>query len=131
MRPRSETLTGQELEIMKIVWDRRQATTRDVYESLLEKRKIAYTSVMTMMKILDQKGYLTKSDTPAGAYLYHPSQPKSQVLAAMVREFVDRVFNGAAEPLLAHLIEDEKLTQADLDEMSKLIRESKAKEPKP
>jgi BlaI family penicillinase repressor len=52
MRRRSETLTGQELEIMKIVWDRESVTVRDVYEALLERRKVAYTTVMTMMKIL-------------------------------------------------------------------------------
>ena len=60
MRPKSPTLTEQELEIMKIVWARDVATVRDVYEALLERRKIAYTTVMTMMKILEQKKYLTQ-----------------------------------------------------------------------
>jgi BlaI family transcriptional regulator, penicillinase repressor len=58
MRPKSTTLTPQELEIMRIVWARDSATVRDVYEALLERRKIAYTSVMTTMKILESKGYL-------------------------------------------------------------------------
>ena len=60
MRPRHATLTPQELEIMKLVWERDSATVRDVYEALLERRKIAYTTVMTMMKILETKGYLKK-----------------------------------------------------------------------
>ena len=55
MRRRSTTLTELELEIMKIVWERDQSTVRDVYEALLERRKVAYTTVMTMMKILEQK----------------------------------------------------------------------------
>ena len=58
MRRRSTTLTEQELEIMKIVWERDRSTVRDVYEALLERRKVAYTTVMTMMKSLEQKKYL-------------------------------------------------------------------------
>ncbi len=119
MRRRSPTLTEQELEIMKIVWDREQATVRDVYEALLEKRKIAYTTVMTMMKILEGKGYLKKKQADR-AYLYRPAQPRHKVLGAMVREFVNRVFNGSAEPLLVHLVEEHNLTREDLEEIARL-----------
>jgi BlaI family transcriptional regulator, penicillinase repressor len=123
MRPRSKTLTGQELEIMKIVWERERATVRDVYEALLEKRKVAYTTVMTMMKILEQKGFLKKSQEER-AYVYRPAQPKGQVIGAMVREFINRVFNGSAEPLLVHLVEDHHLSQKDLEEIAKMRRKS-------
>lgn len=105
---------------MKIVWQRERATVRDVYESLLERRKIAYTTVMTMMNILEQKKYLRKSAEDR-AYIYRPAKPKKQVIQGMVREFVDRVFNGSAEPLLVHLIEDRKLSQKDLDEIARMI----------
>jgi BlaI family penicillinase repressor len=121
MRPRSKTLTEQELEIMKIVWDRGNATVRDVYETLLDRRRVAYTSVMTMMNILEQKGHLKRKQVDR-AYLYESTKPRAQVTRGMVREFVDRVFNGSAEPLLLHLVEDEKLTEKDLDEMKRLIR---------
>ena len=120
MRPKTSTLTEQELEIMKIVWERDRATVRDVYESLLERRKIAYTTVMTMMNILEQKKYLRKSAEDR-AYIYRPAKPKKQVIKGMVREFVDRVFNGAAEPLLVHLIEDRKLSSKELDEIRRMI----------
>src|SRR5947209_13198986 len=108
MRRRSPTLTEQELEIMKIVWEHEKATVRDVYEVLLERRRVAYTTVMTMMKILETKGYLKKTEGER-AHIYQPSQPKQQVIRGMVREFVNRVFNGSAEPLLMHLLEDERL----------------------
>ena len=121
MRPKTPTLTEQELEIMKIVWERDRATVRDVYESLLERRKIAYTTVMTMMNILEQKGYLKKRQDDR-AYVYRPSQPKQQVIRSMVREFVNRVFNGSAEPLLVHLVEDQHLDAKDLEEIRKTIR---------
>jgi predicted transcriptional regulator len=124
MRPKSTTLTEQELEIMKIVWKLDQATVRDVYEELLKRRKIAYTTVMTMMKILEQKKYLKKSQEER-AYVYRPARPKEQVIGGMVREFLNRVFNGSAEPLLMHLVEDEKLTEKDLEEVSRMIRRAK------
>jgi BlaI family penicillinase repressor len=121
MRKAGATLTGQELEIMKEVWKLKTATVRQVYEALLERRKIAYTTVMTMMNILEQKGFLKKR---AGerAFVYAPSRPERQVIRAMVREFLDRVFNGAAEPLLVHLVEDEQLTARDLEEIRRTIR---------
>jgi predicted transcriptional regulator len=123
MRPPSSTLTGQELEIMKIVWERQRATVRDVYEALLEQRKVAYTTVMTMMKILEQKKYLKKSQVDR-AYVYRPAQPKGKVIGAMVREFVNRVFNGSAEPLLVHLVEEHNLSRDDLEEIRRLRRKS-------
>ena len=122
MRAPSKTLTEQELEIMKIVWDMRTATVRDVYEKLREQRKVAYTTVMTMMKILENKGYLNRKQVER-AYVYRPTQPKKRVLGDMVRDFVNRVFNGSAEPLLVHLIEDRGLTPEELAEIRRLIGE--------
>ncbi len=107
---------------MKIVWDRRTATVRDVYEALLERRRVAYTTVMTMMKILERKGYLNRKQVER-AYVYRPTQPKNSVIRVMVRDFVNRVFNGSAEPLLAHLIEDRHLTADEVEEIRRLIGE--------
>lgn len=108
---------------MKIVWERETATVRDVYEALLEKRKVAYTTVMTMMKILEEKKYLKRTQTDR-AYVYRPAQPKGQVVRAMVKEFVNRVFNGSAEPLLVHLVEEHNLSKEDLDEIANIRRKS-------
>jgi BlaI family penicillinase repressor len=121
MRPKKATLTDQELEIMKIVWTLNEATVRDVYENLLERRKIAYTTVMTLMKILETKGHLKKSSAER-AHVYRPTLPKNQVIGGMVREFVNRVFNGSAEPLLVHLVEDEGLSEKELSEIIRLAK---------
>jgi len=109
---------------MKIVWKLESATVRQVYETLLDRRRIAYTTVMTMMNILEHKGYL-KKEQGEKAYLYHPAQPQKQVIRSMVREFVNRVFNGSAEPLLVHLVEDRCLTEKDLDDIRKSIKASR------
>jgi len=116
-------LTGPELEIMKVIWERESVTVRDVYEALLERRKVAYTTVMTMMKILEQKKYLKKNQSDR-AYVYRAAQPKGQVIGAMVRDFVNRVFNGSAEPLLVHLVEEHDLSREDLEEIARLRRKS-------
>jgi predicted transcriptional regulator len=123
MRRRSATLTEQELEIMKIVWEREKASVRDVYEALLERRKVAYTTVMTMMKILEHKKYLKKTLADR-AYIYRPARPKGQVIGDMVRDFVNRVFNGSAEPLLVHLVEEHDLSGEELEEIARLRRKS-------
>jgi BlaI family penicillinase repressor len=121
MRRRSTILTEQELEIMKIVWERESATVRAVYETLLARRKVAYTTVMTMMKILEQKKYLKRTQQDR-AYVYRPAQPKRQVVGAMVRDFINRVFNGATEPLLVHLVEEHDLSAEELEEIARLRR---------
>ena len=122
MRPRTATLTEQELELMKIVWQKEPATVRDVYEALLERRKIAYTTVMTMMNILEQKGHLKKSAHDK-AFVYRPAKPKSQVIRGMVREFVDRVFNGSAEPLVVHLLEERQLSEKELRDIVRSVQQ--------
>lgn len=123
MRQPSTILTAAELEIMHEVWRLEQATVRDVYEALRERRKVAYTSVMTMMKILEQKGHLKRKQEER-AYVYRPARPRAQVLRRMVRDFVDRVFQGAAKPLMVHLVEDSRLSPEDLAEIRRLLRKS-------
>lgn len=107
---------------MKIVWDRGHATVRDVYQDLLARRQVAYTTVMTMMNVLEQKGFLKKRAGDDRAFVYEPAQAKKAVIRAMVREFLERVFNGSADPLMVHLIEDRYLTKKDLDDLRKSIR---------
>jgi predicted transcriptional regulator len=122
MRTPHPTLTPQELAIMKVVWSRDKATVRDVYEALREKRQIAYTTVMTMMRILEEKGYLKKTLIDR-AHVYKPAQRRQQVIAAMVRDFLDRVFDGAPDALLLHLAKDDKLTEKQRRIIEQLIEE--------
>ena len=121
MRRKTKTLTEQELEIMKVIWDRGEATVRDVVASLSEQRQIAYTTVMTMMNILEQKGHLKKWQVDR-AFVYKPAHAQEQVIGSMVRDFVDRVFNGSAAPLLVHLVDDKKLTEKELNEIREIVR---------
>ena len=122
MRQAHPTLTPSELAIMKVIWRLEKATVRDVYEALRTKRDIAYTTVMTMMKILEDKGYLKKTRIDR-AYQYRPSQPRHKVIGAMVRDFLDRVFDGAATPLLVQLAKDGRLSEDDKETIRRLAKE--------
>ncbi len=123
MRRVTPTLTPLELTIMKVIWPLRHATVRDVYETLRVERQVAYTTVMTMMKVLEEKGYLQKTLVDR-AHVYRPTRPRQQVLGAMLRDFVDRVFDGASEPLLLQLARDRKLTPKQRRLVQELIEES-------
>ncbi len=122
MKPKAKVLTGQELEIMKIVWASGPVTVRDVYETLREKRAIAYTSVMTIMNILVDKKHLKKK-TVDRVFSYEPTRPKEKVIAALVKDFLGRVFDGSARPLLVQLVEDRHLSDEDLRDIERLIEE--------
>jgi BlaI family transcriptional regulator, penicillinase repressor len=122
MKNKPPTLTPQELEIMKLVWREGEATVRDVFEDLHTRRKVAYTTVMTVMKVLEGKGHLKKRQRDR-AYVYRPAQPEAATVGSMVREFVDRLFDGAAKPLLVHLVKSRRLTRRELEELARQIEE--------
>jgi predicted transcriptional regulator len=122
MRKPSSTLTPQELAIMKVVWRLETATVRDVYEALRKGRPIAYTTVMTMMHVLEDKKYLEKKSN-GRAHIYTPTRPRHQVIGAMVRDFVDRVFDGASGSLLLHLAKDSRLSERQRKAVQRMLEE--------
>ena len=126
LKDKKPVLTSQELQIMKIVWQLGTATVREVYEEFLKSRKIAYTTVMTMMGILEQKGRLAKTLRDR-AYVYSPTESQGEVVGNMVREFVKRVFDGSAKPLLMHLVENKEIDRAELDEIRLLMKKRQRK----
>jgi BlaI family transcriptional regulator, penicillinase repressor len=129
MKSAKSVPTDQELEILKVIWQIGPSSVREVHQEMLKHRKIAYTTVLTMMGILERKGHLKK--TPGErAYLYRSAKPQAQVTAAMVKEFVNRVFNGSTKPLLVHLVEDKGISKEELTELQGMLEQSKAQEPR-
>lgn len=118
--------TDQELEILKVIWQRGQSSVREVYNDLLQRREIAYTTVLTMMGILERKGHLKKTRGER-AYLYSPVESQHETQQRMVREFVDRVFNGSARPLLVHLVADSGIGKEELAEVESLVKRKRKK----
>jgi BlaI family penicillinase repressor len=117
--------TAHELELMKNVWRRDEpVTVRDVYEELRTQRTVAYTTVLTNMKTLEQKGFL-RATQHERAHLYEAARPKHEVIGNMVRDFVTRVFNGSGQPLVVHLVEDDRLSEKDLRDITKMMAKGK------
>jgi BlaI family penicillinase repressor len=116
-------LGTRELAVMKVVWRLGEASVREVYETLRKRRPVAYTTVMTMMSTLEAKGYL-KRRADGRAFRYRPARPEGRVITSLVRDFVDRVFDGASRSLLAHLVMEGQLTKQDRDELKRLIDEA-------
>ncbi len=123
MKKQERKLTNAELEIMHVVWELDGGTVRQVHKILNQQRPLAYTTVMTMMNILEEKGHLTRCKE-GRAYRYQPVRPKSQVISGMVDDFVGRVFEGSAAPLVVSLVKDKKISKKDLDEIARMIRET-------
>ena len=126
MKTKRPVPTDQELEILKVNWQRGHATVREAYEDMLEHRKIAYTTVLTMMGILEHKGHLKKTRGER-AYVYSPAEPQGETQQRMVTEFVNRVFNGSTKPLLVHLVADRGISQEELAELEALVKQKRKK----
>lgn len=123
-RQKSDRLTDAELEVMQVVWELGEGTVRQVHEVLSERRQVAYTTVMTMMNILEEKEYIRRSSKEGRAYVYEPIQPKTEVIASMVDDFVGRVLDGSARSLVAGLVQRRKLSKRDLAEIARIIEEA-------
>lgn len=109
---------------MHEVWERSPVTVREVHERLRERKPVAYTTVMTLMNILEGKGRLRRRKE-GRAFVYEPTQPKSEVLSGLVSDFLERVFAGSARSLLVSLVRDRKLGAPDLEEIRRLVKEAK------
>lgn len=107
---------------MKVVWRLGTVTVRDVYEALLKERKIAYTSVMTMMKIMADKKHLRRRLVDR-AYVYEATRPKNLIMKELVGDFLNRVFNGSVEPLLLYLVHNRYVSKKELDGIVRVIKE--------
>jgi predicted transcriptional regulator len=121
-RTKSPTLTEAELRVMQVLWDKTQATVSDVTEALKDQADLAYTTVLTMMQILERKGYV--SHHKAGrAFVYTPVVPKDQASQDAIRYVVSRFFNNSPELLVLNILENEKITNKELRRLKKMIEE--------
>lgn len=123
---RALVLTVAETEIMRIVWDLgRPVAVRDVYEVLRQRKKVAYTTVMSVMNKLAKKGVLSQ-DKEATAYVYSAAVSDTEVAGGMVDAVVERILGGVTEPLISRLLGPEtRLSEKQIKRLEKIIRESR------
>lgn len=104
-RDRSRDLSGLgwlEADVLRVVWDNGDVTVRDVYEHLRENRRIAYTTVMSVLRNLAAKGLL-EQDKSQAAYVYRPKVTDEEVARGILDALVDKIMGGRREPLVAYL----------------------------
>ncbi len=99
-------LTKQELQIMKVVWERGAATVKDVCETMSRTKAIAYTTILTLMSILEEKGVLVHTKS-GRAYVYRPVLSRRQATRNQVQDILERFFDGRPEKLIENVLEDE------------------------
>lgn len=113
-------LGESEMEILHHVWELGEATVAQVQERILKKRKVAYTTVMTIMKNLNNKGYL-KYKKEGASFVYSAAKDPEQVQYNLISKMIDKVFKGSPTALVQTLVKSENLSDADLAEIRKLI----------
>ena len=116
----SKMLTETELELMTILWRLGGGTVNDVLAQLPKERELAYTSVSTILRILEQKGALVAQKEGRG-HLYIPKLKKDQYEAKTVQHVVERVFDGTPVALVRQLLNSVDLKESDLQELRKLL----------
>lgn len=110
-----------EMEILHHVWEMGNASVSDVHERILLDRKVAYTTVMTVMKNLAEKGYL-RFEKKGMAYVYSAAIPPDRVKQNLIGNLISKVFDGSPAALLQTLVSSEKITEDERSELLELIR---------
>ena len=114
-------LGEQELEVLRFVSDNGPITVRDTAEKYGEPRKLARTTVLTMMERLRKKGFLTRRRTN-GAFEYAPAVAKTQLMQNLVQDFVEKTLGGSLTPFVAYLADAKGLSEAEVAELRKLVQ---------
>jgi predicted transcriptional regulator len=126
-RKKSPNLTEGELRLMDVIWEKGSATVAEVAEALPKELGLAYNTVLTTLRILEEKGYLRHTKADEGrAFLYSPVVGRDEAGRNAVRYLVSRFFRNSPELLVLNLLEDEDLSAKELLRIRELIGKEEA-----
>jgi len=126
-RPKNDQPTPAELEVLQLLWESEALTVREVMERLNQDRPRAYTSVMSLLNVMSDKGFLVRE--PFGrAFKYRVAKTRENTLGSLVNDLVSRAFDGSKTALVAQLLEGSTPTHEELEELSKLIKRHRSRE---
>jgi BlaI family transcriptional regulator, penicillinase repressor len=108
---------------MAVLWELRNATVGDVVAALAPERAVSYSTVQTILRILEDKGYVAH-DKVARAFIYHPVVDERQARSRALRQLVTRLFNGSPSLLVMNVLHDEEMDRDELQRLKKLIAEA-------
>lgn len=112
-RKKSDVLTDAEQRVMRVVWDRSEASVREVTDTLNETNPVAYNTVLTILKILGEKGYVTARQE-GRAFVYKALVSQSEARTQALKKVVSQFFGGSPTELAQHLIRDNALSADEL-----------------
>ena len=115
-----------ELQIMKVVWEKGKATVHDVKEALGKGRKPAYSTILTMMRKIEAKGYL-EHEVDNRTFIYRPTISRNDVRQSILGDILDRLFEGSPSLLMNSLVEQKDIDETELQQIKKLIKEAEKK----
>ena len=118
--------TPAELEILDILWERKRATVREVFEEIQKRKPTTYTTVLKFMQIMQEKGLVVR-DERERAHVYTPKHSQRQTQTKLVGTLLERAFRGSALSLVQHVLETKPATAAELAAIRRLIDEVEAK----
>ncbi len=113
-------LTRQELQIMKVIWTLGAATVKDVCDTMSQTKPVAYTTILTLMGILEEKGALTHTRS-GRAFLFRPLLSRYQATRNQVRDVITRFFDGSPEGLMEDILENEALNPGHVESVRNLL----------
>ncbi|BDC49318.1 hypothetical protein F183_A16340 [Bryobacterales bacterium F-183] len=119
-KKQNDTLTPLELQLMQVLWEIGRGTVQAVLDGMPGKEKPAYTTVQTMLNILEQKGKVRRQ-LQDRAYVYRPAVTRTQAVSATMRDLIDRMFGGSAEALVLGLLETKHITPEKLAALQKKL----------
>ena len=126
-RKKSPTLTEAELRLMKILWEKGQGTVKDVVNALPADHPLAYKTVLTILRILEQKGYL-KHTKRSRAFVYYPVVARDEARRHAVKDMVSRFFDDSPELLVLRILEDEQIELSELSRLKEIIQKRQSED---
>ena len=117
-------LTDLEHEVMRVIWDHGPSTVEAVYEVVSKKRDLKETTVRTLLRRLEQKGYLGH-ESAGRAYVYKATEPPRNFAARAVRQIIDRFCQGSVEELVTGMVEAQALSRDELSRLEEFAREKR------
>lgn len=109
-----------QLQIMQVLWDKRQATAREITDAINASEPIAHSTVQTMLRVLEEK-HAVEHKADGRTFVFYPMVPETDFKQSATQNLVERVFGGSVSSLVAHLLDCQGVTKQEIDEIRKMI----------